>query len=129
MRKIRRKHNLVERITFGFGIISLTIIIGFLVMDLGENDALPPHLAITTHYDASVQQNGYTIQVKNTSKQTAADAAITVGLYRGGTLSESATINFNFVPAKSLKTGWVIFNGNRNPSDSVVVLSSTYVKP
>lgn len=129
MRKIRRKHNIVERITFGLGILSLVAIIGFLILDLNENDSLPPQLQISTSYITSVTPYCYQIRVKNTSKQTAADAEITFGLYQNGVLEESATVNFNFVPAKSLKTAWVVFYTEPKPSDSLVVISSTYVKP
>lgn len=129
MKKIRRKHNIVERITFAFGLASLAAILGFLFYDLTQDDHYPPQLEITSIYDATVLPYAYKVTVKNTSKQTAEAAQIDFGLYQDGERIEAANASFTFVAAKSTKTAWIIFNTKRKPSDSLVVISSTYLKP
>ena len=129
MSETRRKHNIIERITFGFGLISLFAIIGFLIFDMNNSKRETPQLQIKAEYDASVKPNGYKIIVENSSKQTAADAQISFGLYHDGKLSNSATATFDFIPAKSQKTAWIVFYSDRNPSDSLVIQSVTFLQP
>ncbi len=129
MKKIRRKHNIVERITFAFGLLLLAAILGFLFFDLTQDDHHPPQLEISCIYDPTVLPYGYRVMVKNTSKQTAEGAQIDFGLYQDGERTETASASFTFVAAKSKKTAWIVFNTKRKPSDSLVVISSTYLKP
>ncbi len=129
MSETRRKHNTIERITFGFGLISLFAIIGFLLFDMDNSELETPQLQIKTDYDASAKPNGYKIIVENSSKQTAANAQITFGLYHNGKLQNTATTAFDFIPAKSQKTGWIVFYSDRKPSDSLVIQSVTFLQP
>ncbi len=129
MKKIRRNHNIVERITFGFGLVLLGAIIGFLLFDLTVEDHHPPQLMISSVVDPSVLPYGFRVNVKNTSKQTAENAQINFVLYQNGERVEEASADFTFVPAKSQKTAWIVFNTKRKQSDSLVVISATYLKP
>ena len=129
MKKIRRKHNIVERITFAVGLLLLGAILGFLIFDLTVEDHHPPQLVISSSFDPGVLPYGYRVIVKNTSKQTAESAQITFALYQDGERVEEASADFTFVPAKSKKTAWIVFNTDRKPSDSLVMISASYLKP
>lgn len=129
MKQKRRKHNIVEKITFALGLLTLIASITYLIVDSFANDNLPPQLLVATNFDASAAQNGYRITVYNASKQTAASAEITFALYQQGKESQTAAANFNFIGAKSEKTAFIVFDQPHQATDSLVMKTVSFLLP
>ena len=77
---------------------------------------------LTNNYD-------YIVEIENIGEETAESANIKLSLYQDGKAVEEGTVNLQYIPVKSKRTAWIVFQTKRKIGDSVAVSSITYVKP
>lgn len=128
-RKFERKHNILERITFGCGVVIVTALIGFLVYQMLQNEEQQAQLEIAIERDRRVNPNGYIVSVYNAGDETAEATVVKFELFENAKSVAEADIQFNFVPPKSKKTGWINFYTPRSVTDSVAIVSVSYLQP
>ncbi|HET8753579.1 MAG TPA: hypothetical protein VFM59_04390, partial [Salinimicrobium sp.] len=123
--------NIIEKLTFGFGILVIVSLLSFLVYQLVNQNRKqnPPQLIVTSTYDPKMSYYTYKVVVENIGDQTAEEANIQLSLYQDGKKVETGTINILYVPIKSEETAWLVFHTKRKPNDSLVVSSVSYVQP
>lgn len=122
-------HNIVEKITFIFGLLVLVGLISFLIYQMSNKSNLPPQLVISTQYEPQLDHYGFKVDVENKGDFSAEAANIKLSLYQNGESVEDGTLEFQYIPVKSKETGWIVFHTSRKSGDSLVVSSLTYAKP
>ena len=127
--KEKSKHNILEKISFAFGIIVLVALVSYLLFQFTERNGNPPQLVITTAYQPKMKNYTFKVEVENKGDQTAEQANIQLDLYQNGEIAESGSINMNYVPVKSKETSWIVFYVEPKPNDSLVISSVTFVQP
>lgn len=123
-----QKHQPIEKIVFGFGLIILLAIFGYLIYQATWKESGPPQLSVTSSPALNMTENAYEVHIVNTGRQTAVNAGVKVSLYQNGKSVESTTLSFDYIPTKSEVKGWAVFSAKRTPTDSLVVSSKGYIK-
>lgn len=121
------KHSKIEKVVFGTGLIIILSIMGYLVYEMG-GPKHPPQLKVTSNYEPGMEHYGFEVVVQNLGEQSAAKANIQLKLYQDGKAVENGTLSFAYVPKKSRQKGWVVFYQEREPTDSLVVASITFIQ-
>ena len=125
----KEERNLLEKITFYFGLFILLLLIGYLVYQGSSREEKPPKIEVSAFFQPQGQENIYKVEIRNNGQETAQFVNIRFDLYQQGKLAESAVLEINFVPVQSKEEGWISFSRKRGPSDSLVVGAKTYLKP
>lgn len=130
MTKNKKKYNIVEKITFGFGLSVIAVLLTYLVYEMvSQKKSFPPQLVITSLYNPQMSYYGFEVWVENIGDETAEEVNVELSLYQEGKEVETGTINIMYVPIKSKETAWVVFHTKRKPNDSLVVSSVSYIEP
>ena len=123
-----QKHQPIEKIVFGFGLIIILAIFGYLIFQATWKESGPPQLSLTSFPDSKMANNAFEVHVKNTGKQTAVNASIKVSLFQNGKSVESSTLSFDYIPTHSEVRGWAVFTSKHTPSDSLAVSSLGFIQ-
>ena len=129
MEKEKKSYNTVEKISFALGVLVLFALVSFLIYQMFQKEKAPPNLEITIAEDTSTTKYDFKVVVENLGEETAEAATIKLSLYQEGNAVEDGTINLQYVPVKSKRTAWIVFQKKKKTGDSVTVASITYVKP
>ncbi len=121
--------NTIEKITFYGGLLILVALVGYLIFQITQKKSEPPQLKISTSYRPELPQFTFKVVIENTGGETAEAVNLKLDLYQHGKVVESGTVTVNFVPVHSKKTALIVFDEERNGSDSLVVSSLTYIVP
>ncbi|HJT50572.1 MAG TPA: hypothetical protein VJ734_01380 [Nitrosospira sp.] len=127
MEQKKDSHNLIEKITFSFGLAALLVLLSYLVYQSIQEKKGPPQLVITTAPQPGMEHHGFQVRIENIGEETAKSVNLKMNLYRNGKSIESGIISTKFVPAKSVEIAWIVFHQEKNPDDSLVVSSVTYL--
>ena len=122
------KHNILEKMVFGFGLIIILAIFGYLSYQASWKKSGPPNLSITSSHNTEMDENAFEVHIVNIGEETAVNANIKVALYQEGKSVESSTLSFDYIPTKSEVKGWAVFHAKSKPSDSLVVSSMGFNK-
>lgn len=124
-----KNYDLVEKITFAFGILVLVVLIFYLIYHMNQDSNKPPELVVAIFDQPAMDHYSFKLEVENTGDQTAEAAQIKLSLYQNGEVAEDGTVQFQYLPMKSKETAWIVFQTEKKPNDSLVVSSITYTKP
>lgn len=123
------KYNKLELGTFFLGIAVLMVLISYLVYQIFQEKEAPPNLKITHTYQPQMEDYAFEVKIENSGEKTAEDVRLNMTLYQEGKKTETGEVSFSFVPVKSKKTAYIVFNQHRKANDSLVISSRTYNTP
>jgi uncharacterized protein (TIGR02588 family) len=108
---MKLQKNWIEWTVFAIGLIVVAVTVGYLIVSAIRHDDTPPDIMVTTGQATKVAA-GYRVPVtvRNDGHSTAEEVAIEVVLLSGQQEVASAELTFAFVPRKSERHGWVIFD-------------------
>jgi len=129
MEKQKKSYNTVEKISFTLGILVLFTLVSFLIYQMSQRKENPPILKVTIVEELLTNNYDYIVEIENIGEETAESANIKLSLYQDGKAVEEGTVNLQYIPVKSKRTAWIVFQTKRKIGDSVAVSSITYVKP
>ena len=125
----KKTGNGMERTTFFIGLFVLIALLGYLSYKLSQPVNNPAHLVITSTYNPLMEHYGFEINIKNTGGTPAKNATVNLQLFQNGKRVETGTLPFDYIPVGSEIKAWLIFHKKRNPGDSLVVSSITFIEP
>ena len=129
MEKTGKKINYLERSTFIAGLLILVFLFGYLSLQMTKKQHLPPSIEVAVSPTLIKDKNSYEIMIQNTGEETAQAINIQFELYQDGKVTGNAVMVIDYIPTKSKETGWIVFEQDKKPFDSLVVKSITYLKP
>ena len=129
MEKTSKKINYLERSTFIAGLLILVFLFGYLSLQMTKKQHLPPSIEVAVSPTLIKDKNSYEIMIQNTGEETAQAINIQFELYQDGKVTGNAVMVIDYIPTKSKETGWIVFEQDKKPFDSLVVKSITYLKP
>lgn len=109
MKKLNK--NAIEWTVFAGSILVIACVVALLVRGSVASTETPPDLRVAVGR-ASRSSTGFVIpiRVENAGDTTAEQAKVEVLLQREGAEVETAELTIAFVPGKSQRNGWVVFN-------------------
>lgn len=122
-------HNSLEKSVFIVGLLIIGSVIGYLTYLTFQDRKRPPLLVVTSYYEPNMTDYSFQVTVENLGEETAANANIKMSLYQNGKIVETGILNINYIPIESSETGWIVFDRERQLTDSLVLSSMTFLKP
>lgn len=129
MNKKKVRHNKVEKTVFGFGLIVIVALTGYLIFQIFNDSKTPPQLVLKSEIIGKHPDLTYRIEIENRGEETAEAVSIRFGLYEGAQVVETATLNIDYVPSRSTETGFINFGKRSKLADSLKVSSISFLKP
>lgn len=123
------KYNKLELGTFILGIAVLAVLITYLIFQIVQKEEAPPNLKVSHTYQPQMENYAFKVTTENSGEETAEDVRLKLTLYQDGKEAETGEVSFSFVPVKSKKTAYIVFNKNRKTNDSLIISSRTYSTP
>ena len=124
------KKNWLEWIVFGIGLLLTLALVGYLIYSAVTYKAGTPDITVSYKHDPAERSPcRYLVTVKNHGGETAETVMVKAILYKSGEKYIENHIEFAFVPKHSERTGWVVFQEQAGPSDSISVVIGGYKKP
>lgn len=119
--KIPRK-NWLEWCVFGFGLVALVWVVGYLGRNAWMHDGRPPALSVVM--DSPWQQVGVMppyvvvpVTVRNDGDKAATEVDVEVTVVRGGEVVERAGLNIDELPRQSQRGGAVALRALPGPGE------------
>lgn len=132
MERSKSEHNTIEKILFGVGIIVLLSLFGYLTFQIFKQKKAgdkAPQIEVLIIYRPEMDDYTFEIEVKNQGNESAEDVHLKLELYQNGKVAETGNTTFKYVPVKSKKSAFIVFNKKRTGSDSLVVASKSFNRP
>lgn len=111
------------------GSLMVLAVVGYLIYEVFQEKKVAPELFIKTDYQPDLPHSAYKVTIENKGERTAASVNIDFFLHRSDSMVGTATMNIDYVPAKSKEEGWAVFYVPYQPGDSISVASVTFLKP
>lgn len=107
---MKPKKNALEWTVFALSLIAIGAVVTLLFIGGGDTAAVRPDLVVQTG-SAVRGPNGHAIPVtvRNIGNATAEQARIEIALLSGSEAMEKAELTIAFVPRRSKREGWVVF--------------------
>ena len=127
MSEPKKKHNVVEVVTFAFGLVVLASLVGYLAYQFFTSEDTPPNLEVTVKPGAG-QCCAYKVIISNSGSRTAEAANIKFERRRDGTLREE-TLSIDYIPANSKREAMLVFPDEIRAGDVIVVSAISFNLP
>lgn len=125
----KEERNLLEKITFGGGLLILTVLFLYLGYEIYQKNGQPPELSIRLYEDKGSRSIKYRVEVENIGEETAEGAIINFDFYREGKVTSKVGLQIDYVPVRSMEEGFIVFPTENKAADSIVVGSLSYIRP
>lgn len=132
MEKSKTKHNIIEKVIFGVGVIVLLALCGYLILEIirqSKSEDKAPRIEVSTSHKPNMDAYTFEVEVENSGNESAEDVHLQMQLYQNGEAAETGTVTFKYVPLKSKRSAFIVFSKNRSSSDSLVVITKTFNRP
>ncbi|MFC6998340.1 hypothetical protein [Rufibacter roseus] len=104
------KKNPLEWIVFGFSVLLILSLLGYLSYKAFTFQDTPPDLRVElTQEKDKLQRNIYRIELVNKGEQTAENVSVEVTLLQNGKEVDKAETLFPLAPKESVQRAWVTF--------------------
>lgn len=107
---MKLEKNVLEWSVFAASVVVVLACLALLVVDISRTGERPPTIGLTVG-EPEQTERGFRVpvEVRNVGDQTAADLHAEVVMEADGAEVERSEFTIAFVPRKSSRTGWVVF--------------------